>query len=156
MDIVWWLIAFLAVFIYLRYKLSGAGLQSKLRDDSHVPELDGLGDCDIDVVGESSYQHNLEAVVGPRQLKGVRINTTAVVWFEDDNKYDKKAVCVDIRGRTVGYLSRETAREFRAYIKKQGIAGWEWRVPAQIRGGGKRDEKWLSYGVKLDLPIQGD
>jgi hypothetical protein len=144
------------IYFYLKYGGEIKSANSGKIDDSKVSTLDGFGDCEIDVVGESNYQKNLERIVGERNPKGVRLKTKAVVWFEDDNDYDKKAVCVDIDGKTIGYLSREDARSFRKYIKTAGIGGDEWLVDALIRGGGNRAGEWLSYGVKLDLPIQGN
>lgn len=144
--------------IYLYAKYGGeikTGSGGNKIDDSKVSKLAGFGDCDIDVVGESNYQKNLEQIVGERNPKGIKIKTKAVVWLEDDNDYDKKAVCIDIDGKTVGYLSRDDAREFRKFITSNKVSGDEWLVDALIRGGGNRAGEWLSYGVKIDLPIQG-
>jgi hypothetical protein len=123
-------------------------------DDSKIPELEGFGDCDVDVVGESHYQNNIDRIVGERQQKGVKLKKKAIVWLEDDNEYDENAVCVDIDKKTVGYLNRDDARTFRKYLKANGIGGDEWKVNAMICGGGNRDGEWLSYGVKLDLPLE--
>ena len=68
---------------------------------------------------------------------------------EDDNPHDPKAVCVQINKRTVGYLSRENARELRAQFPQGGLY---WKVKAKIVGGwdnGEGDEG--HYGVKLDF-----
>ena len=71
--------------------------------------------------------------------------------LEDNNRYDKKAVRVDIEGETVGYLSKENARKFRRKFSFKGkvfecdaiiIGGWD-------RGGGDTGH----YGVRLDLEI---
>lgn len=148
-----WIIVIVAVIAWL---LHIRGKLHSLNDDSKLEELDQSGDYVVDVVGESNYQDGISASVRERNEKGVRIITEAIVWLDDDNEYDKKAVCVEIGKRTVGYLSREDARAFRKYIKAEGISGDEWKVPAMIIGGKKRGDEWLSYGVKLDLPIGDD
>lgn len=156
MAIILIILVIVGLYLYAKYGGEIKAVNAGKIDDSKLSELEGFGDCEIDVVGESNYQNNLERIVGERNPKGVRHKTKAVVWLDDDNDYDKKAVCVDIDGKTVGYLSREDARSFRKYIKTKGISGDEWLVDALIRGGGNRAGEWLSYGVKLDLPIQGN
>lgn len=138
------------VLLYLRSKLFSPF------DNSKLEELDGDGSYSFDIVGEASYQANLEKIVGARDEKGARLKKQAIVWLENDNEYDKKAVCVDIDNKTVGYFSKADAKAFRKYIKSEGIKGDEWKVDAIIIGGKKRDDEWLNYGVKLDLEINDD
>ena len=82
---------------------------------------------DFDIVGESYRQHIL------RQLwdDGADDTFTAIMIPENDNPHDRNAVRVDVEGRHVGYLSRETAKDYRAYMNDQRCA-----VPAHLVKGG--------------------
>jgi hypothetical protein len=146
-----WVIV-IGIILFILYRIR-SGLNVQISD---LEDISSGGDFDQPIVGESKYQSQLNAIVGERNPKGVRIKKTAVISLDDDNQYDKKAVCVDIENKTVGYLSREDARLFRKHIKSQGIKGFEWRVDALIIGGKLRNNEWLSYGVVLDLSIEED
>lgn len=78
----------------------------KESDESHSQ---GHGDYDQPIVGESHYQPAL------RRLKSSKAKPffRARLVREDSNPYDNQAVRVDIEGKTVGYLSREDARDWR-------------------------------------------
>jgi hypothetical protein len=120
-------------------------------------ELPGPGSYDIEVVGESHHQKELEIICGGRSDQCARVKTTAILVLEDDNPYDSKAVRVEIGGYTVGHLSRENARQYRKRLKEAGhpciiasckaliVGGWD-------RGDGDRGH----FGVRLDLPTNED
>jgi hypothetical protein len=110
--------------------------------------LNGNGNFDLEIVGESNYQPALRRVCGPGK---VRHECKAILVLEDDNPHDKKAVRVDINGDTVGYLSREAAREYRKGLKKAGHPELTAECNAIIIGGGKGRD---SVGVWLDLPVE--
>lgn len=111
--------------------------------------IQGAGTFEFEIVGEASYQKALKAIAGPKHEDGVEHFCTAELILEDDNPHDSKAVRVDIDGRTVGYLSRGHARQYR----KQVSAG-AMTVPAVIVGGWNRGAGDTGhYGVKLDLPL---
>ena len=73
----------------------------------HIIESDGA--FRIAVVGEASYQHNLERICGARKERGENLVTDALLIPEDDNPADRNAVRVTIAGLTVGYLRRPDA-----------------------------------------------
>jgi hypothetical protein len=50
---------------------------------------------------------------------------------ENDNPHDRNAVRVEVEGRHVGYLSRETAKDYRSYMNDQRCA-----VPVHLVRGG--------------------
>ena len=113
----------------------------------------GPGTYDVDVVGESHYQEALETICGGRTENTQRLVVEAVLVPEDDNPHDTKAVRIFIQDQTVGYLDRETARNFRAQMAENGLTGVTAKCSAIIvggwdRGGGDRGH----FGVKLDLP----
>ena len=70
---------------------------------------------------------------------------------DDSNKYDDKAVRVDIEGSTVGHLSREDARSFRRRLGAKRLSGQITSCRAIICGGGVRDGEKCKYGVYLNI-----
>ena len=66
-------------------------------------ELPGPGAFLIDIVGESNYQRELLKICGGKKRRdGVEFVVDAVLVLEEDNRYENRAVRVDIRGLTVG------------------------------------------------------
>ncbi len=122
------------------------------RERPPVVKLAGLGTYLVDIVGESHYQHELESICGGRTENGADKIVQAVLIPEDDNPHDKKAVRIEIHGITVGYLSRQNAREYRQRLKEAGHAGIVATCSAKIVGGWDRGEGDRGhFGVKLDL-----
>src|SRR4030042_2459327 len=123
------------------------------KKEEPIANLPGPGTYSLDIVGESNYQSSLEKMCGGQTEEGHEKIVQATLIHEDDNPYDNKAIRVDIDGMTVGYLSRENAREYRKRLKKAGYPGITATCSAIIvggwdRGGGDRGH----FGVKLDLP----
>jgi hypothetical protein len=101
----------------------------------------------IPVVGESHYQDTIEEVCGGRTPEGADRECEAELIPEDDNRYDANAVRVEIDGRTVGYLARPDAVDYRRLHRRRLM-----RCPAVIRGGWDRGVGDRgSFGVCLDL-----
>jgi hypothetical protein len=122
----------------------------------YVPEgdLPGPGTFSLPIVGESKYQTNLEWICGVRTENGEDRVVTATLILENSNPYDQNAVRVDIEGLTVGYLSRDLAKQYRARLQQAGHPTLRSTCSANIRGGwdrGRRDKG--HYGVWLDLPV---
>lgn len=116
--------------------------------------LQGSGAFALAIVGESHYQEALKAICGPRSDEGEDRRVEARLVLEDDNPHDSMAVRVDIQGLTVGYLSREHARQYRNQLEKAGHASADAYCKARIRGGWDRGERRQGYyGVYLDLPV---
>jgi hypothetical protein len=102
----------------------------------------------LEVVGEASYQKNLIAAAGTKGEESTQVFVDASVVCEEGNPHDPHAVRVDIKGRTVGYLSRPTARIWRETASQKQVV-----CPAVIRGGwdrGRGDSG--NYGVWLAPP----
>jgi hypothetical protein len=115
----------------------------------------GPGLFKINVVGESHYQKNLEAICGGKDEDSKCMVVEATLVLDNENKFDENAVAVFIQGSLVGYLDRETAKSFRYQLQQverdQEITSA--CCSAMIVGGwyrGPEDEG--SFGVKLDLP----
>jgi len=128
-------------------------LFGKASQDETVANLPGPGTYSVDIVGESKYQPALEAICGGRTDESQETIVVATLVHEDDNPYDNRAIRVDIQGRTVGYLSRENARQYRKAIRDGGYPGITATCSAMIVGGWDRGRGDRGhYGVKLDLP----
>ena len=107
--------------------------------------IEGPGDFDVEVVGESHYQEALRGIVKGKGY--VREQYSARLVCEDRNRHDSSAVRVDIMGRTVGYLPRATAVEYRRVIASKCVGTATGIVQAVICGGSAEKP---SYGVWLD------
>jgi hypothetical protein len=107
------------------------------------------------IVGESHYQEALEEICGgERDDDGVDRVLNASLVLEDSNPYDPQAVRVDIDGKTVGYLSRPTARRFRQEIAAGQPAGTTLPCKARIKGGWDRGAGDRGhFGVWLNLSL---
>jgi len=119
-----------------------------------IVHIDGAGDFDLQIVGESHYQDELEKITGGKTEDGHRMEVEAMLIHDDDNPYDNKAIKVCIEGSLVGHLSQELAREFRNRMDEAGYPGMSAVCNALIVGGwyrGGGDEG--HFGVRLDLPI---
>ncbi len=103
----------------------------------------------LEVVGESHYQDNLNAVCGGRTKDGVDLIVDAMVAPEPDNPHDPNAVKVEIQGRIVGHLIRRDAEMFHAKFQTTAQP-----CRANIRGGWDRGGRDVGhYGVRLDLQL---
>lgn len=136
------------------------GLQKELEErKSQINEniaftWPSVGNFDFEVVGESNYQDSLRKLGANATDTRLLPAFTAILFPENNNKFDKMAVRVDIDGITVGYLSREDAREYRKFLNRKGIAGKATSCDATLTGGFvKNDGTRASYGVYLDIDL---
>lgn len=119
--------------------------------------ISGPGLFSVDVVGESHYQRALQRISGRRTEDSVEIYVQAVLVHEDQNPHDRMAIRVDIKGQTVGYLDRETARSYRKALAAAGQARLDTTCDAVIVGGWDRGPQDRGhFGVRLDLPTTDD
>ena len=125
------------------------------RKDRYTGIISGDGSYSFDIVGESHYQDSISIICGGKTRQGHRIEVDATLVYDDNNPNDDNAIRVDINGYTVGYLSRNLARDYRKAMREARQVGMRLRCPAIIVGGWKRGETDEGhFGVKLDLPIQ--
>lgn len=147
------LLAVLAIAVW--FVLKGQSAASSLSNASSGPvgTIHGPGTYEIEVVGESHYQGQLESLCGGRTEDSAEEYVQAHLVLEDDNPHDALAVRVVIQGETVGYLSRQTARDYRDRLREAGHPHLDGVCKAVIRGGWDRGISDRGYfGVKLDLP----
>ncbi len=113
------------------------------------------GRYNVDMVGESRYQRALEQICGGRTRQSRRLEAVAQLVLETNDPHDARAVRVEIQGHTVGYLDRETARNFRKQLAEAGVTEGSVTCDAVIVGGWDRGGGDRGYfGVKLDLPTR--
>ncbi|PVM90680.1 hypothetical protein [Caulobacter endophyticus] len=107
----------------------------------------------MEVVGESFYQDQLEALAGGRTPYSQAIDCTAVLIPYSTNPHDANAVRVEIHGLVVGHLSRSAAMAYRDQIaalgRPQGVA----EAAARIVGGWDDGEDEGDFGVELKIQV---
>jgi hypothetical protein len=115
----------------------------------HSEMEEGL--IEYSIVGESKYQEEISEICGG-YLKSKEIRTeNATIIPEPDNPFDKNAIVVKIKDKTVGYIAREDTAYFSVMIRNvnEGVS-----CPAEIRGGWKRrDGSRAMYGVFLQIKV---
>jgi hypothetical protein len=124
----------------------------KKSDKKEIVVLIGGLKYQLQIMREEHYQKTLEAICGPHGPGGVKRFETAWLILEDENRRDKNAVRVEIRGRQVGNLHPESAILYRQQLMARGTPNAHGRCQAAIKGG------WLSsdgrkgpYEVWLDI-----
>ena len=116
--------------------------------------LPGGNDYTYEIVGESHYQDSLMRICGGRSEEAAQKFVEARLVLDDKNPHDNKAVRVDIDGNVVGYLSKQNARKYRAYLKKIGRGDVVGVCQAVVVGGWDRGKGDVgNFGVKLDLSV---
>ena len=104
----------------------------------------------FEIVGEASYQSNIERFAVKRDGKGSFTEVQARIIRDLNNSYDKNACRVDINGFVVGYLARNNAESWVKLLAKLNMPdNCVVCVGAVIVGGGSKDHK---FGVRLDMP----
>ena len=118
-----------------------------------MARLPGPGTFQLDIVGESHFQDNLEKLCRGRCEDGHDLEIEAMLIHDDENEHDDQAVAVFIDSKLVGHLGRKNARNFRAQLAAAGAAGVPAVCEAKIVGGWDRGEDDQGhFGVMLDLP----
>jgi hypothetical protein len=118
--------------------------------------IDGGGGVNQEVVGESFYQKHLKKICGGISKEKRGVNAIATVHYEDDNEHDKKAIRIDIKGKTVGYLPKADARRYRKKVEKLDQKGITLSCDAVILILQEYKTGRFSatnFSVWLDLPI---
>lgn len=115
--------------------------------------LEGDGDYDLQIVGESFYQDALDRICGGKTEDGHEFYCEAVLVREPSNPHDKNAIAVYINDLKVGHINRAQAKPLTRIFRDQGLAGGI--AKAVIVGGwaGRRNQSDGHYGVRLDIPV---
>lgn len=155
-----WLIVLVIVWVLYRLLKTRFGTHSdkqkqSIKRPSEQPSIhwESLGEFEFEVVGESFYQSALGALASPYdEINLKKAIFKALLVPDNNNKYDKLAVRVDINGLTVGHLSKDDARSFRKRLSSKKLSKSITSCDAQITGGFvlKNGER-AHFGVILDL-----
>lgn len=113
------------------------------------------GACDFEVVGESSYQKELAAIAGPAPDDGHEVPVTVWLICQDNNPHDRNAVAVVVQEKTVAYLRREDAREYRKSLREETDSLPSAMTAGLIVGGGikRKTGERMHLGIRIDLAI---
>lgn len=116
-------------------------------------KIDGEGEFDTEVVGESFYQETLLEIAGPKTQEEADLSVEAVLIPEPDNPHDRNAVGVYIDGKKVGHLSKSDAAAWVTMLANHKMTGQPVMCDAMITGGWSRDNgrDVGAYGVVLDI-----
>jgi len=115
-----------------------------------VPRLVGTGKYAIEVVPEDDCSGGLDRICRSKIDGGVDMMLRARLILENDDRFERQAIRVSIRGCTVGYLPRTSARDFRRAAMYVGLGRTLiFECAAIVRGNTDH------YSVWLDLPNDG-
>jgi hypothetical protein len=115
-----------------------------------VPRLVGTGQYAVEVVAKSDCVGGLDEVCRSKTEGGVDMMLRARLILESDDRFERQAIRVSIKGRTVGYLPRANARDFRRAAMYVGLGRTLiFECAAIVRGSADH------YSVWLDLPNDG-
>ncbi|MEK6788484.1 MAG: HIRAN domain-containing protein [Pseudomonadota bacterium] len=112
------------------------------------------GEFSQQVVGEASYQKNLELIAGEKTPESKAIRKIAVIQHEPENRYDRNACAVYIDGKIIGYLPKDFAKRVAKRLHQKGHHDDTWLEVEAIIDGGWRSKDGSSeghFGVKLDM-----
>ncbi|ODT69934.1 MAG: hypothetical protein ABS75_14990 [Pelagibacterium sp. SCN 63-23] len=111
----------------------------------------------FDVVGESQYQEPLVRYYRKHKGDGSNLFVDSVILrTENDNPHDPNAVRVELEGRTVGFLPRAKAIEYRSALADSDALESGATCSAKITGGFQLTEDIKGrdrahFGIKLNL-----
>ena len=79
----------------------------------------------VEVVGEAYRDDDVIAVIGrrPKVDEEIELREIATLVPEPDNPYDKNAISVRIKGRLVGYLSKDDAKRYKPFVDRIVASG---------------------------------
>jgi hypothetical protein len=104
---------------------------------------------EIDIVGESFCQKELERIAGPKEPDGKSHRCGVTLRCEPDNKYDENAVRVEVMGLRVGHVARTTAAVLSPAMLVH--SGGVIEANALIVGGWDDGDSQGTYGIRVWL-----
>lgn len=125
-------------------------MPNRIADLGHDPDahtqLEGEGDFDFEIVGESHYQDALDTICGGKTVDGHEHYCVAYLVPEPTNPHDRNAIAVHIDNLKVGHIPASLAPRMAAAMQGRTVT-----VDALIAGGWRQDNDEGYYGVRLDL-----
>lgn len=157
-----WIIFLVVIWFLYRLFITRFGTRSnspvttnKSSNIKPVIHWETRGEFEFKVVGESFHQSALSALASPYDEISLKEAVFKATLFPDDNnKYDKLAVRVDINGLTVGHLSKDDARSFRRRLSNKKMPKAITSCDSKITGGFlMKNGQRAHYGVMLDIKL---
>jgi len=109
------------------------------------------GDVPLEVVGESFYQDALWEIVGGPSPNYTQEQVIAALVPQFENPWDNNSISVQIDGKVVGHLPRETAERYRpGILKAMRDRNSAVALHGRVCGGGSRSDRQGMLGVFLD------
>ncbi len=131
--------------------------ENEQRVELNIATLTRGDDYVVPIAGESHYMAALKRAKGLAEDEDGKSVVTIVLQREPDNQFDKNAIKVFavIGGQleAVGYLSRDTAVEYRDAVEMWEAKGYYVSCKGALFGGTKQKP---NIGVWLDLPNPED
>ena len=135
-------------------------LASEASESERTPHCRGDGSFSVAAVGESFYRAKIAAIAKNPAGSSALVYCTAMLFLDDGNEFDSRAVAILIEGEKVGHLCREDAVSFREGLAQCGYANKRTTCDAVLRGGYEHEQRHYDYSVELDLqldrPVQAD
>ncbi len=131
------------------------GVYSEFEADIEEVFIEGDRCFDVDLVGSSDYQDCLGLLTRSASKRGIDTEFIAKLHYEYSNPNDDYAIRVVVSGKTVGYLSHDDSKRYRARLEQVDLEGIIVSCRAIISGGKRVGFFRKSpFGVYLDLPIK--
>lgn len=130
------------------------GVYSEFEADIEEVFIEGDRRFDVGLVDSSNYQDYLGLLSRSASKQGIDAEFIAKLHYEYGNPSDDNAIRVVVSGKSVGYLSHEDSRRYRAKLKRVDMDGIIVSCKAIISGGKRVGIFRKSpFSVSLDLPI---
>ncbi len=137
---------FTALLVYFITRLR-ANRNKPVRSTAPQYHWPATGRYEVEITSESRYQAAIANAIASDST-----DELLAALIPEDNPQDPNAIRVEIDGRTVGYLPREYARQFRRRLNRKELTGATTTCRASIQGGGPaRNGGRKSHSVWLDL-----
>lgn len=110
-------------------------------------EADGESLLEIEVVGESHRQAELEQIAGGKEAFGKEVGVGVALRAEPSNSFDSNAIRVESMGQLLGYVPRDLASKLSRPIRD--LCGGVLEARGLIVGGWRDGGSEGSFGIRV-------
>jgi hypothetical protein len=110
------------------------------------------GRFDQPVVGTRAFREQIARFAKNPDDLSAHVLFVANLVPENENPQDDQAVCIQVGGQNLGYLSRQEARSYRERLVTSGISAQPLSVYALLASGFNANGKQYEYRMVLDIP----
>ena len=123
---------------------------------------DGETLVELDIVGESYRQAELEAIAGPKDPDGKRTLAGVTLRCEPSNEHDRNAIRVEVYGQLVGYVARDQAallcpaitRACRGVLEARGLIVGGWKIDDRDSASRFAEKSEGSFGIRAWITMK--